>query len=253
MARLDGKVAIVTGAAKGIGRATSVELAKAGAKLVLSGIRESTMKEVAQEVGAITTDFIVVQADVSKWDQVQRLVEKTLEKYGRIDILVNNAGILRVNENGEKLTLMEIDEQHWTDVMDVDLKGSFYCIKAVAPTMMAQRSGKIVNLSSSTALSGLVASIPYAAAKAGVMGMTRVLAKELGPYNININAVAPGFILTPMHDKMPPADRAAAAARIPLGKPGIAEQVAQAILFFCLDDLFATGQVLVVDGGSTLH
>jgi len=249
---LEGKVAIVTGAAKGIGRAASVELAKAGAKVVMAGIRESSMGEVKEEVKAITSDSLIIQTDVSKWDDAQRMAAKTVAKFGRIDILVSNAGIHPL-VNGLKRTLLEIDEVGWDEVIDVNLKGQFNCVRAVAPTMMAQRSGNIVMLSSSTALSGLVASVPYAASKAGVIGMMRVLAKELGPYYISVNAVAPGYIQTPMNESVPQETREGFKSRIPLGRGGVATDVAQAILYFCSPDLFTTAQVLVVDGGSTPH
>jgi 3-oxoacyl-[acyl-carrier protein] reductase len=250
---LKGKVAIVTGAGKGIGRATSVELAKAGARVVLAGVRESSMADVKREVEEAKAEALIVQTDVSKWEDAQRMVKIALERFGRIDILVNNAGIHPLGKNGERLTTLEVDDAGWDLVINTNLKGQFNCAKAVMPVMMKQKYGRIVNLSSNTALTGIVGSAPYCASKAGIMALTRVLARELGPYNVTVNSIAPGLTLTPMNEPMPPEVIEMAKARISLGRAGQAVDIARAILCFVQDDLFATGQTLVVDGGSFMH
>ncbi len=253
MNELKGKVAIVTGAAKGIGRATSVELAKAGARVVLAGVRESSMTDVKREVEETKAEALIVQTDVSKWEDAQRMVKKALERFGRIDILVNNAGIHPLGKNGERLTTLEVDDAGWDLVINTNLKGQFNCAKAVMPVMMDQKYGRIVNLSSNTALTGIVGSAPYCASKAGIMALTRVLARELGPYNVTVNCIAPGLTMTPMNEPMPAEVIEMAKARISLGRAGQAVDIARAILCFVQDDLFATGQTLVVDGGSFMH
>lgn len=254
MPDLSGKVAIVTGAAKGIGRACAVELARAGASLVLAGIRENTMTEVRAEISALTSfEFLIVQTNVAKWEDAKRLADETIERFGRIDILINNAGVHPLKADGTRYDFLEIDDAAWDAVMNVNLRGQFNCAKAVAPVMMKQRSGKIVNLSSNTALTGLVGSAVYCASKAGVMGLTRELARELGPYNINVNCVAPGLTMTPMNESLTPEAIEAAVARTSLKRAGQGVDIARVILSFLQDDLFATGQTLVVDGGSVMQ
>jgi 3-oxoacyl-[acyl-carrier protein] reductase len=253
MIDLSGKVAIVTGAAKGIGRATAVELARAGAKVVLAGVRESSMTDVKKDVGALTGEHLIVQTNVAKWEDAKRLADKTVEKFGRIDLLVNNAGVHPLKSDGNRYEFLEIDDDAWDAVMNVNLRGQFNCVKAVAPVMITQRSGKIVNLSSNTALTGIVGSAVYCASKAGVMGLTRELARELGPYNINVNCVAPGLTMTPMNESMTAEAVEAAIARASLKRAGQGVDIARVILSFLQDDLFATGQTVVVDGGSFMH
>jgi 3-oxoacyl-[acyl-carrier protein] reductase len=250
---LSGQVAIITGAAKGIGRATAVELARAGAKVVLAGVRESSMIEVKDEVSALTGEYMVVRTDVAKWEDAARMVDKTIERFGRIDILVNNAGIHPLKKDGTRFDLLEIGDADWDTVVNVNLKGQFNCMKAVAPVMMKQRSGKIVNLSSNTALTGIVGSAVYCASKAGIMGLTREVARELGPHNIIVNCVAPGFTLTPMNASLTDEAADAAVARTSLKRAGQATDIARVILSFLQDNLFTTGQTVVVDGGAFMH
>lgn len=250
---LSGQVAIVTGAAKGIGRATAVELAKAGAKLVLAGVREASMAEVKREIDALACEYLVVQTDVAQWEDAARMAQKTVERFGRIDILVNNAGIHPVKEDGNRFDFLDIDDDAWNHVVGVNLKGQFNCAKAVAPFMMKQHSGKIVNLSSNTALTGIIGSVAYCASKAGVFGLTRAMARELGPHHIVVNCIAPGFTMTPMNEKMSPEAMEAAIARTSLKRAGQAIDVARVIVSFLRDDLFATGQTVVVDGGAFMH
>lgn len=253
MADLSGKVAIVTGAAKGIGRATAVELARAGASLVLAGVREGSMTEVTEEVDALGREFLVVQTDVAKWEDAKRMAGKTVERFGRVDILINNAGVHPLKADGNRFDFLEIDDAAWDAVINVNLKGQFNCAKAVAPIMMEQRSGKIVNLSSNTALTGMVGSAVYCASKAGVMGLTKELARELGPYNVNVNCIAPGLTMTPMNATVSGEFLEAAVARTSLKRAGQGVDIARVILSFLQDDLFATGQTVVVDGGSFMH
>jgi len=250
---LSGQVAIVTGAAKGIGRATAIELAKAGTKLVLAGVRAASMAEVTKEVASYTGEYLVVQTDVAQWKDADRMAHKTAERFGRIDILVNNAGIHPLKEDGNRLDFLEIDDSNWNEVVGVNLKGQFNCAKAVAPFMMKQHSGKIVNLSSNTALTGIIGSVAYCASKAGVLGLTRAIARELGPHNIVVNCIAPGFTMTPMNERLSPGAVEAAIARTSLKRGGQAIDVARVILSFLQDGLFATGQTIVVDGGSFMH
>jgi 3-oxoacyl-[acyl-carrier protein] reductase len=251
--RLEGKVAIITGAGKGIGRATAIEFAKEGAKVIMAGVRESSMAEVKGEVAALTGDYLVVQTDISKFADATNLAAQTMERFGRIDVLVNNAGIHPLGKQGERLATLDIDDDGWDIVLNTNLKGQFNCIKAVMATMMAQRSGTIVNLSSSTALTGNVGSAPYCASKAGIMALTKVVAKELGPYNVSVNCVAPGLTMTPMNSLMSQETIEMAKTRIPLGRPGEAVDIARAILCVASENLFMTGQTIVVDGGSVMH
>ncbi len=181
------------------------------------------------------------------------MAKAAVEKFGRIDILINNAGIHPMGKGGARLTTLEVDDDGWDVVVNTNMKGQFNCAKAVMPVMMAQQYGRIVNMSSNTALTGIVGSAPYCASKAGIMALTRVWARELGPYNVTVNCIAPGLTLTPMNEPMPPELIAAAKARISLGRAGQAVDIALAILCFVQDDLFATGQTLVVDGGSFMH
>jgi 3-oxoacyl-[acyl-carrier protein] reductase len=251
---LAGKVVIVTGAGKGIGRGTAVEFAKAGAKVVLVGGRPESIEEVKKEISAFSDKTVTAVADVSKWDDVRKMARKTIETFGRIDVLVNNAGIAAATKAASwNMPTLELDDDEWDGVMNVNLKGQFHCAKAVMPQMMEQKDGAIINLSSTTAFRPGVGSAAYIASKAGIMALTRVLAKELGGYNIRVNCVAPGLTITPMQNSMPKEAIDMASKMIPLGRPGYPADIAKAILFFASDGLFATGQTLVVDGGGTMH
>jgi 3-oxoacyl-[acyl-carrier protein] reductase len=182
------------------------------------------------------------------------MVSKVKETFGRIDVLVNNAGIAAATkESSWHMPTLELDDAEWDGVLNVNLKGQFHCAKAVMPQMMEQKDGAIINLSSTTAFTPGVGSAAYIASKAGIMALTRVLAKELGSYNIRVNCVAPGFTITPMQGSMPQEAIDMVAKMIPLGRPGYPADIAQAILFFASDGLFITGQTLIVDGGSTMH
>ncbi|MGI0489262.1 3-oxoacyl-[acyl-carrier-protein] reductase [Pantanalinema rosaneae CENA516] len=244
--RLRGKVAIVTGASRGIGRATALALATEGAKVVVNYASSSEAAErVVAEITAMGSAAIAVPADVSKADQVDQLINTTLEQWGQIDVLVNNAGITR------DTLLLRMKQEDWQAVIDLNLTGVFLCTKAVSKIMLKQRSGRIVNITSVAGQMGNLGQANYSAAKAGVIGFTKTVAKELSSRGITVNAVAPGFIETDMtHDLK--ADEIL--KFIPLGRYGQAEEVAGMIRFLAADPAAAyiTGQVMNVDGGMVM-
>ncbi len=239
------KVALVTGAARGLGRAIALELATAGAKVVVNYAgSEGKAAEVVEKIRAAGGEAFAVQADVSQAEDVERLVKATLEGFGRIDILVNNAGIARDN------LLLRMKEGDWDAVLDTNLKGVYLCTKAVSKGMLKQRFGVIVNISSVVGISGNAGQANYAAAKAGVIGFTKSMAKELAPRGIRVNAVAPGYIATDMTDILPEEVKNEIISHIPLGRVGKPEDVAKTVLFLASPSAgYMTGQTLVVDGG----
>lgn len=245
---LDNKVAIVTGASRGIGRAVALALAQAGAKVVINYAgNAAAAREVEEQITAIGGEALVVQADVAKLESVEDLVKQAIEKFGRIDILVNNAGITRDN------LLMRMKEEDWDAVINTNLKGIFNCTKTIARVMMKQRSGKIINMSSVVGVTGNAGQANYAAAKAGVIGFTKSMAKELASRGITVNAVAPGFIATDMTAVLSDQIKEELAGRVPLGRLGSAEEVASAVLFLASDAAtYITGQTLHVDGGMVM-
>lgn len=239
-ASLEGKVALVTGGSRGIGAAISRELGRAGAKVAVnyrSG-REAA-EEIAGEVGGVA-----VQADVSDPAQAQRLVEEVEELLGDVDCLVNNAGITR------DTLIARMSDEDWSDVIGTNLGGPFYTSRAVARKMMRRRSGSIVNLTSVVGLHGNPGQVNYAAAKAGIIGLTKALARELGSRGVRVNAVAPGYIATELTNVLSEEIRGAILANTPLGRLGEPEDVAGTVRFLCSDEAaFVTGEVLLVDGG----
>ncbi|MHB1651069.1 MAG: 3-oxoacyl-[acyl-carrier-protein] reductase [Desulfitobacteriaceae bacterium] len=242
---LNESVAIVTGASRGLGRAIALELAAAGAKVVVNyaGSEEKAAEVVhwIQEAGG---EGLAVRADVSQATEVERLLQSTLEAYGKVDILINNAGIARDN------LLLRMKERDWDEVLATNLKGVFLCTKAVSKGMLKQRSGVIVNISSVVGVSGNAGQANYAAAKAGVIGFTKSMAKELAPRGIRVNAVAPGYIATDMTEILPETVKNEILRNIPLQRVGEPQDVAKAVLFLVSPAAaYITGQTLCVDGG----
>ena len=243
-----GKTAVVTGGSRGLGRAVCLELAAGGANVVLCYAgNENAANETAAACEALGAKVLAVRCDVADSAQVKALMDEALKVFGRIDILVNNAGITRDG------LLMMMKETDFDDVINTNLKGAFLCMKAVARTMMKQRYGRIVNLSSVVGLRGNAGQVNYAASKAGVIGMTKSLAKELASRGVTVNAVAPGFMETDMTAAMPEAAKTATLAAIPMGRMGAAEDVAKAVAFLASEEAgYITGQVVAVDGGMAM-
>lgn len=248
MSKFEGKAAIVTGASRGIGREIALLLAKEGARVAVnySGSKDKA-EEVVQLIKDAGGEAFAIQADVSNQDSVKKMIDETIATFGSIDILVNNAGITRDN------LLMRMKEDEWDDVIDINLKGVFLCTKGVTRQMMRQRAGKIVNVASIVGVSGNPGQANYVAAKAGVIGLTKTTAKELASRNINVNAVAPGFITTEMTDALSDDIKEQMLTNIPLGKLGSSENVAKTVLFLLSEDAaYITGQTIHVDGGMVM-
>jgi len=238
---LAGKIGIITGAGRGIGNVVAETFAREGAKLVLnySRAREETEK-LAEKLRKLNVEVLTVQGDVSKWDDVQSMVKKTLDKFGRIDILYNNAGVLHRVEPDD-LTL-----EMWDRCIAVNLTGSYHCIRAVAEAMKKQQSGKIINTVSVGGMRGMK-TLDYSASKGGVIALTKSAAQWLAPYGITVNAVCPGLVATDMGLTNPDLKRIE--GRVPLGRLCQPEDLAKAALFLAGDASFMTGQILIVDGG----
>ncbi|MBP3400681.1 MAG: 3-oxoacyl-[Selenomonadales bacterium] len=246
--QLEGKVALVTGASRGIGRAVAIRLAKSGAKIAVNYAgNQAAAEEVKQIIEQNGGEAILVQADISNAESVDAMVAAVMEAFGRIDILVNNAGITR------DTLLMRMKEADWNAVIQTNLTGVFYVTKAVSKIMMKQRYGKIVNMSSVVGLMGNAGQANYAAAKAGVIGFTKSMAKELAARNITVNAIAPGFIATDMTAVLSDKVKEDLATKIPMGRLGEADDIASAVLFLVSDSAnYITGQTLNVDGGMVM-
>ncbi len=244
MLNFDGRVAIVTGGAQGIGRATVMALAERGASIGLTNIRcaklDSTIKEL-EDMGRKVLKFCV---DVTDVEAVQEMVEQTVATWGKIDILVNNAGITKDN------LVMRMKTDEWEAVLKTNLDGAFYCIRAVLPTMVRQRYGRIINIASVVAQAGNVGQANYIASKAGIIGLTKAVAAEVARRNITVNAIAPGFINTPMTEGLPPEVKEKMLSMIPMGRMGTDSEVAQGVLFLASPETsYITGHVLNINGG----
>jgi len=259
---LKGTVAIVTGAARGIGRGIAACLAREGVHVVIADLGQNQdiaqeMEETARQVRAHGVEALTVNVDVSNWEQVQGMVKAAIDRFGRVDILVNNAGVISV------ALVVAMEESEWDRVLDVNLKGTFLCSKAVAPHMMERRSGRIVNLSSQAGKRGYLAVAHYSASKFGIIGFTQSLAHEMGPSNVTVNAVCPGEVDTAMiRDVLAPAIAFIGGTtpeqawqewitRIPLGRPQTPEDIGEAVIFLCRAENI-TGEALNVTGGSEM-
>jgi 3-oxoacyl-[acyl-carrier protein] reductase len=242
---LTGKTALVTGASRGIGRAIAVALAEAGADVAVNYAgREAVAAETVIAIEALGRKAMMIKANVGKPAEFEGMVAGVLQTFGRLDILVNNAGITRDN------LIMRMKEEEFDEVIETNLKGVFNGIKAVTRSMMKQRSGRIINISSVVGSLGNAGQANYAAAKAGVIGLTKSAARELASRNITVNAVAPGFIGTDMTDKLPADMKEKLENEIPLGRIGRPEEIASVVLYLASDAAsYMTGQTIHVDGG----
>lgn len=242
------KTALVTGASRGIGRAIALTLAAKGYAVALNYAGSQAAAEAVKgEIEAAGGKAFTIQGDVSKAEDVDRIFKTIKEEFGQLDVLVNNAGITRDG------LLIRMKEESWDAVLSTDLKSDFLTIKAAAQMMMRKKKGCIINIASVVGIMGNIGQANYAAAKAGVIGLTKACAKELAARNIRVNAVAPGFIATDMTDAIPEKNKEAMLTAIPLGRMGLAEDVAKAVSFLASDDAsYITGQVLKVDGGMVM-
>jgi len=244
MTGLQGRIALVTGASQGIGRACALELAKGGATVALAARNEAKLAEVVKEIEAAGGQAAAFALDVSSEESLKTGAKAVLERYGKVEILVNNAGITRDG------LMMRMKRADWDDVLATNLTGAFLLTQAIISSMMKNRWGRIVNISSVVGRTGQAGQVNYAASKAGLIGMTRSMARELASRGITVNAVAPGYIETPMTAVLNEQQRTAMMATIPLGRPGEPEDIAKAVSFLASDAAaYITGHVLDVNGG----
>ncbi len=245
---LEGRVAVVTGGARGIGRAIVETLAGLGANVVIADMLIDLAEKSAQEISELTgKKIIAVQVNVTDGKSTAELIDKTLQEFGKVDILVNNAGITR------DTLIMRMDEADWDAVLNVNLKGVFNCSKAVVRPMMKQRYGRIVNISSVSGQAGQAGQTNYSASKAGVIGFTKALAREVASRQITVNSVAPGFIPTALTNELPDDLKNSILSATPAGRMGKPEEVAAAVAFLASEEAaYINGQVLAVDGGMAM-
>lgn len=247
MQGLQNKIAIVTGAGQGIGQTIAMRLAQEGAEVIVTDINLQGVEQTAFQIRQMDRKSLALKVDVANFEDVQAMVQKSTEEFGRVDILVNNAGVTKDN------LLVRMTQQQWDWVISVNLKGTFNCTKAVASHMMRNRYGRIINIASVIGLVGNAGQANYAASKAGIIGLTKSVAKELGSRGITVNAVAPGYIQTEMTERLPEEAKETFLKTIPLRRPGLPQDVAGVILFLASNDAsYITGQVINIDGGMVM-
>ena len=245
--RLKDKVALITGAGRGIGRAIALSMAKEGADIVIWDINLADAQKTCGEIEALGRKTLGAEVDVTDYPKVEEAVNKILDKFLKVDILVNNAGITKDN------LLLRMSQLEWDSVLGVNLKGTFNCIRAVSRPMLKQRQGRIISIASIIGIIGNPGQANYAASKAGIIALTKTAAKELASRNINVNAVAPGFIQTEMTDKLPEDIKQKMKEVIPLNRFGSPDDVARVCLFLASEESsYITGQTIVVDGGMVM-
>lgn len=244
MMKLEQKVAVITGGARGIGQKIALTFAEEGADIVIGDV--SNMEVAAHAIQDLGRKVVTVKTDISKKEEVQNLIFTALDSFRKVDILVNDAGIQR------RSSLLDMTEKNWDDVINVNLKGVFLCTQAAAKHMVERKYGKIINIASIVGLAGLRASVNYVASKSGVVGLTRICARDLGPYGINVNAIAAGVIVTDMTYMRPDPERfiEEEGGKAVLGRTGTPQDIANLALFLASDESsFITGQVIASDGG----
>ncbi len=244
---LKGKIAVITGGARGIGKEMALLFAREGARICICDISDESIQTAVKDIESAGTEALGVKVDVTNFSQVEEMAQKALDKFSKIDILINNAGITRDN------LLLRMKEEDWDAVLNVNLKGTFNCTKAVSRIMIKQRSGKIINIASIIGIIGNAGQANYAASKGGIISFTKSIAKELASRNINVNAIAPGFIKTDMTAKLSQELQDAMLKLIPLARLGEPSDVAKLALFLASDNSsYITGQAIKVDGGMVM-
>jgi len=247
MMRLEDKVALITGGARGIGREIAFLFAQEGADIIVADVNIEEAEKTAKDIQAKGMKSLALAMDVTDYAKVEQAFNKILDKFTKVDILVNNAGITKDN------LILRMSQAEWDAVLNVNLKGTFNCLKAVSRIMLKQRSGKIVNIASIIGIIGNAGQANYSASKAGIIALTKSAAKELASRNINVNAVAPGFIQTDMTAKLPEELKQKMKEQIPLDRFGSAQDVAATCLFLASEEAnYITGQTIVVDGGMVM-